>query len=88
MKGVSHLSPAVVNHIQSLLQPIAEASPGASCMMVYPRNNLTSKETALFWRYHGLFPQEFVKAVESMLPENYKFVEYNHLRNQLTCEVE
>jgi hypothetical protein len=87
MKGITRPSPVVINHIKSLLQELPDASQGVSCLQVHPKNNISTRELQLFWRYHGHFPQEFVKAVESILPNNYHFIEYDHLKNQLTVEV-
>lgn len=80
-------SPVVIHHIESLLHPLPEASPGISHFHPGPKQQATAKETQLFWRYHGHFPQEFVKALEHNLPNNYKFVQYDHLQNLLTVEV-
>jgi hypothetical protein len=80
-------SPVVIEHIRDLLQPLPAASQGVSCLQVHPKNNISTRETQLFWRYHGHFPQEFVKAIQSILPNNYHLIEYDHLKNQLTVEV-
>jgi hypothetical protein len=85
--GITRPSPVVIDHIRGLLQPLPNATQGISYMLIYPRNGLSTRETQLFWRYHGHFPQEFVKAIESILPNNYHFVEYDHLNNRLTVEV-
>ena len=87
MKGITRPSPVVVEHIRSLLQPLPDASQGTNYFHVYPKNGITTRELNLFWKYHGSFPQEFVKAVESILPNNYHFIEYDHLKNQMTVEV-
>jgi hypothetical protein len=51
-----------------------------------PKESLTLKETELFWRYHGHFPNDFAKAIQETLPENQKFVQYDHLSNRVTVE--
>ncbi len=86
-KGITRPSPVVVDHIRSLLQPLPDASRGVSHIHIHHRDGLSTREIQLFWRYHGHFPQEFVKAVESILPNNYHFIEYDHLKNVLTLEV-
>lgn len=80
-------SQVVIHHIQSLLHSLPVVSPGTSYFHPAPKHQATSRETQLFWRYHGHFPQEFVKAVQQTLPENYRFVQYDHLKNLLTVEV-
>lgn len=87
MKGITRPSPVVINHIKSLLQELPDAVEGVHTLQPKANTNLSTKELQLFWRYHGHFPQEFVKAVESTLPNNYHFIEYDHLKNQLTVEV-
>lgn len=81
------LSPVVIEHIMSLLQPIQEVTQGIHSLTMTTKPNLSQRETQLFWRYHGHFPQEFVKAIETILPHHYHFIEYDHLNNQLTVEV-
>ena len=87
MKGITRPSPLVINHIRSLLQGLPDAYPGVSCLQVYTKDTISTRDVQLLWRYQGHFPQEFVKAVESILPNNYHFIEYDHLKNQLTVEV-
>lgn len=83
---LSKTSPFVTQHIQQLLHPFPEASPGINHFLVTP-STLSTRETQLFWKYHGHFPQEFVKAIIDSLPTNYKFISYDHLKNTVTVEV-
>jgi hypothetical protein len=80
-------SPVVIDHIRDLLQTIPVVNAGTHNLQPVPKPNLSQREYQLYWRYHGHFPQEFVKALQSILPENYHFVEYDHLKNELTIEV-
>ena len=83
---MTKLSPLVVNHIQSLLQPFPFTSQGQSTLKVYPKSNLSTRELQLFWRYHGHFHQEFVQAVIHTLPSNAEFISYDHLLNNVTIK--
>jgi hypothetical protein len=78
---MSKLSQIVVDHAKSFIQPFPE-SP-TTRLQVIPRENLSPRETQLFWRYQGHFPQEFTKAIIDLLPENFEFVSYDHLTNTL-----
>lgn len=81
---MTKLSNPVVTHVQSLIEPFPQTSLGQSTFKVYPRTTISSRELQLFWRYHGHFPQEFVQAVINALPEDYQFVSYDHLLNNVT----
>jgi len=80
-------STLVVDHIRDLLQPISDYKSGTHTIHPLPKSNLTRRENQLFWRYHGHFPCEFAKAIQSFLPNHYEFLEYDHLKNQLRVEV-
>lgn len=88
MNQVTRLSPVVIEHIRQLLVPITdEYHLGELFYYPQPKPELSDREHQLFWRYHGHFPQEFVKAIQTILPNNIHFVEYDHLRNVCTLEV-
>lgn len=77
---MSRLSKVVVDHCQSLLAPFDTSQ----CpLRATPKSDLSERETELFWRYHGRFPQEFTQALINQLPEGLTFVSYDHLQNQL-----
>lgn len=73
---MSRLSSVVVTHAKQLLQ----ITPN---LQIKPKDNLSTREQQLFWRYHGHFPQEFTQAIIDSLPPDYDFVSYNHLTNTL-----
>ncbi len=50
-----------------------------------PREDLSTRERTLYWRYHGYFPNEFARAVADMIAPK-KFISYDHLQNVLTYE--
>lgn len=83
---LSRTSPFVVDHIRQLLHPFPEASPGTHYFRATP-STLSTREIQLFWKYHGHFQQEFVKAIIDSLPDNYNFISYDHLNNLITVEV-
>lgn len=74
----------VVDHLKSLLEIIQisqlEYKP-------IPKQNLTPREERLFWRYHAHFANDFARAVVESLPDNTKFVSYDHLNNIIQVEV-
>lgn len=77
---MSKLSKPVVDHCKSLLAPFDTTQ----CpLRATPKTGLSERETTLFWRYHGNFPQEFTQALIEQLPEHLTFVSYDHLKNQL-----
>lgn len=77
---MSKLSKIVVDHIETLLAPFDTSQ----CpLKASPRPNLSDRETQLFWRYQGRFPQEFAQALINQLPEELTFVSYDHLQNKL-----
>ncbi len=88
MNQANRLSPIVIEHIRQLLVPLTDDyNLGELFYYPQPKHNLTPKEQQLFWRYHGHFPQEFVKAIQTILPNNIHFVQYDHLQNVCTLEV-
>jgi hypothetical protein len=74
----------VVDHVKELmlLIPLSQTE-----YRPIPKESLTPKETELFWRYHGHFPNDFAKAIQESLPENQNFITYDHLNNRVTVEV-
>lgn len=52
-----------------------------------PKESLSERETRLFWRYHGHFPNDFARAIQELLPENQKLITYDHLANRVTVEI-
>lgn len=83
---LTRTSPMVIEHITTMLQPLPELSPGYHTVPIQ-HTDLSDKESKLFWKYHGSFSMEFIKAVLSILPINYSFVTYDHLNNKLTVDV-
>lgn len=74
----------VADHVRELAQlvPVTETE-----YQPIPKQSLTPKEQQLFWRYHGHFPNDFARGIAECLPENCKFVTYDHLSNRVTVEV-
>ncbi len=74
----------VADHVKELLLliPLSETEYRPT-----PKESLTARENQLFWRYHGHFPNDFARAVADSIPENQKFVTYDHLNNCVTVEV-
>ena len=70
----------VAEHVLQLLQPIDDT------LKVRPKDNISSRELQLVWRYHGHFSNDFAKAIQKALPDNYEFVSYDHLRNKLEAK--
>lgn len=81
-------SPLVIQHVTELLEPYPELTPGQHIIHPKPLPGSNERRNQIFWRYHGHFPLEFVKALIESLPENYKFVNYDHLKNELNVEVQ
>lgn len=73
----------VADHLQGLIQliPLSETT-----YRPVPKESLSTRETELFWRYHGHFPNDFARALLDILPSNQKFVSYDHLQNCVTVE--
>lgn len=73
----------VADHVKELLLliPLSETEYRPT-----PKESLTSREQRLFWRYHGHFPNDFAKAIQESLPDNQKFITYDHLNNRVTVE--
>lgn len=74
----------VVDHLKELMQLISISS---TQYRPIPRENLSYRENQLFWRYHSHFSNDFARAIVELLPENTKFVNYDHLQNVITVEV-
>lgn len=74
----------VSDHVKELLLliPLSETEYQPT-----PKQSLSTREIRLFWRYHGHFPNDFAKAIQESLPENQKFISYDHLSNRVTVEV-
>jgi hypothetical protein len=85
-KFLTKTSPMVIDHISSMLDQFPELSIGHHVINVKPRR-LSYKDYQLFWRYHGHFKVEFVKAILNVLPDNYSLLSYDHLNNKLTLQV-
>lgn len=73
---MSKLSTIVVSHAKQLMVITDD-------LKVEPKYSPHSREYQLFWRYQSHFPQEFTKAIIDLLPIDYTFVSYDHLRNEL-----
>jgi len=73
----------VADHLKELLLliPLSETE-----YRPIPRETLTARESQLFWRYHGHFPNDFARAVADAIPENQRLVTYDHLNNRVTVE--
>lgn len=85
-KFLTRTSPMVIQDITAMLQPLPELSPGHHTIQVKPIK-LSFKEYQLFWKYHGFFTLEFARAIVNVLPDNYSFLSYDHLNNQLSIQV-
>jgi hypothetical protein len=86
-QSTTRLSPLVIQHVTELLQPYPELSQGRHTINPQPISGANERRTQIFWRYHGHFPLEFIKALTESLPQNYTFVDYDHLKNELIVEV-
>jgi hypothetical protein len=73
----------VADHVKELmlLVPLSQTEYRPT-----PKESLTTRENRLFWRYHGHFPNDFARAVANSIPENQKFVTYDHLSNRVMVE--
>ena len=71
----------VAEHVLELLEPIDDN------LKVKPKENISSRELQLFWKYHGHFSNDFAKAVQKALPDKYEFVSYDHLNNKLEVKI-
>jgi hypothetical protein len=73
----------VADHLKSLmtLTPVSEYTYRPT-----PKDSLTYREQKLFWRYHGHFPNDFAKAIVESLPQDHKFISYDHLQNLIYVE--
>ena len=81
-------SPLVIQHIKELLSPFPELPAGVHIINPTHQSNINERRTQIFWRYHGHFQMEFVIALTESLPANYKFINYDHLKNELKVEVQ
>lgn len=74
----------VSDHVKELLLliPLSQTEYQPS-----PKDSLSHRETRLFWRYHGHFPNDFAKAIQESIPDNQKFITYDHLNNRVTVEM-
>ena len=70
----------VAEHVLQLVEPINDT------LKVKPRENISSRELQLFWRYHGHYANDFAKAVMQALPDGYEFISYDHLNNKLEAK--
>jgi|TARA_B100001250_G_scaffold291159_1_gene252879 hypothetical protein len=81
------LSPLVVSHVKELLSPI-DTNNERSAFTV--RLNTTadplSRDYRTFWTYQSRFTLEFVKALEALIPQGLRLVEYDHLNNLASLE--
>jgi len=84
---LTRTSPIVVSHIEQFLEDIPDLEPGNYVLTPRPKSDLSEEQCELFWRYHGHFKQEFVRAVCNILPHHTQMVEYDHLNNSLTVKV-
>lgn len=73
----------VADHLKSLMDIIILSE---TTYRPLPKNNLSTKEYQLFWRYHSHFPNDFAKAIVDLLPPHLNFIHYDHLSNQITVE--
>jgi len=81
---MTKLSNLTVSHIQTLMESFPQLQPGTHTLRVFPHTQISEAELALFWKYHGNFPQEFTQAIINILPNNAEFISYDHLLNNVT----
>lgn len=80
---LSRTSPFVVKQFENLIKPFySRLEEGSYYLHVLPYHN-----PKLFWKLHKVAPQELVKAITNLLPDNYKFIDYDHLSNTVHVEV-
>ena len=80
-----HTAPLIVSDIKGMLAPLpARYSRGEYTVPVKTTAEQYTDEYRRFWRYHGHFTLEFTRAIIESLPNDVKFVSYDHLNNQLT----
>lgn len=74
----------VVDHLKELMQvvPLSQTE-----YRPLPKENLSHRETQLFWRYHSRFANDFARAITECLPPTAKFIQYDHLNNTIKVEV-
>lgn len=80
-----HTAPLIINDIKSMLAPLPNRyTRGEYSVPVKTTAEHYSDEYRRFWRYHGHFTLEFTRAIIESLPNDVKFVSYDHLNNKLT----
>jgi hypothetical protein len=84
---LTRTSPLVVQHVKELLEPFQELPEGSHSIHPKPMDGMTDRKTQMFWRYQGHYKMEFVLAITETLPMGYKFVNYDHFKNELNVEV-
>ena len=81
------LSPLVVSHVKELLAPIDTCNERSAFTVRLNTNaDPYSRDYRTFWNYQSRFTLEFVKAVESLIPQGYRLVQYDHLNNIASLE--
>ena len=81
------LSPLVVSHVKELLSPIdTNNERSAFTVRINTNADPESRDYRAFWNYQSRFTLEFVKALESLIPQGLRLVEYDHLNNKLSLE--
>ena len=79
-----HTAPMIVSDIKKLLKPLPNRhTRGLYTVPVETDAEPLTDEYRRFWRYHGHFTLEFVKAICETLPSDVEFVSYDHLKNKL-----
>jgi hypothetical protein len=80
-------SPLVVQHVKELLEPFQGLPEGYHSLHPKPLDGMSDRKAKMFWRYQGYYKMEFVVALSQSLPTGHRFVEYDHLKNELIVEV-
>ena len=81
------LSPLVVSYVKELLAPIQTSSERSAFSVRLNTNaDPDSRDYRAFWNYQSRFTLEFVKALESKIPQGFRLVKYDHLNNIASLE--
>jgi len=72
----------VADHVAQLVrfkQPLSE--------VLTPQAPIDPELSKKYWRYYTHFPNEFASGLAKALPPGVKFIQYDHLKNQLLVKL-
>ena len=75
----------LADYITTLVEPFPNRyTMGEYTISVSPRADLDDDGVQRYWRAFSKFPNDFVAALNRMLPRDVEFRSYDHLSNTLT----